>query len=231
MSNRKTAVLALAAALGVASVAYAQTQSPAPTPPAAPPAATEPAPAGGPDGYRNLHGFGPGMGMMMEHGFGMGGRRLSKEDRAAFFDARIAAMHAGLRLTPDQEKLWPAVESAVRDMSKSMSDLYDKRRAAGQPKDPIDGMRRMADAQIARGEAMKKVADAAAPLYATLSAEQKARLPQLAHPGMRERVGAWMRDHGMHWGLGRDDGPRGGRGRGRDDDDRPMMRRDRDDRG
>ncbi|HJZ21063.1 MAG TPA: hypothetical protein VJ226_08900, partial [Bradyrhizobium sp.] len=40
--------------------------------------------------------------------------RLSAEDRAAFADARIAAVHAGLKLTPDQEKLWPPVESAVR---------------------------------------------------------------------------------------------------------------------
>ena len=29
--------------------------------------------------------------------------RMSPEDRAAFADARIAAVHAGLKLTPDQE--------------------------------------------------------------------------------------------------------------------------------
>ena len=42
---------------------------------------------------------------------------FSKEDRAAFADARIAALHAGLRLTPDQEKLWPPVVAAIRDLS------------------------------------------------------------------------------------------------------------------
>ena len=31
--------------------------------------------------------------------------RISPEDRAAYADARIAAVHAGLKLTPDQEKL------------------------------------------------------------------------------------------------------------------------------
>src|ERR1700743_1654014 len=44
--------------------------------------------------------------------------RLSPEDRAAFVDARIAAVHAGLKLTADQEKLWPPVEAAVRDLVK-----------------------------------------------------------------------------------------------------------------
>ena len=35
---------------------------------------------------------------------------LTPEDRAAFTDARIAALHAGLELNADQEKLWPPVE-------------------------------------------------------------------------------------------------------------------------
>src|SRR4249920_58305 len=48
--------------------------------------------------------------------------RLSPEDRAAFVDARIAAVHAGLKLTPDQEKLWPPVEAAVRDFAKLRLD-------------------------------------------------------------------------------------------------------------
>ncbi len=44
--------------------------------------------------------------------------RMSPEDRAAFLDARIAAVHAGLKLSADQEKLWPPVETAVRDFAK-----------------------------------------------------------------------------------------------------------------
>ena len=35
---------------------------------------------------------------------------------AAFTDARIAALKAGLELTPDQAKNWPPFEQAVRDM-------------------------------------------------------------------------------------------------------------------
>ena len=105
----------------------------------------------------------------------------SPEDRAAFFDARLAGIKAGLRLTPDQDKLRPAVESAARDNAKSMTELHDKMKAAGRPADPIEGLRRGADAATARGEMMRKLADAAQPLYATLSDEQKGRLPRLLH--------------------------------------------------
>src|SRR3977135_3335340 len=53
--------------------------------------------------------------------------RMNPEDRAAFADARIAAVHAGLKLTPDQEKLWPPVETAVRDFAKLRIDRANAR--------------------------------------------------------------------------------------------------------
>jgi hypothetical protein len=52
---------------------------------------------------------------------------ISPEDRAAFADARIAAVHAGLKLTADQEKLWPPVETAVRDFAKLRIDRANAR--------------------------------------------------------------------------------------------------------
>jgi len=202
MKARKPVALGLVATLGLAgALAFANAQTAAPPPPA-PPVAGAPADQG----------FGPGMGRWMGGEMGMGRHwgRMSKEDRAAFLDARIAGVRAGLRLSAEQEKLWAPVETAVRDMARTMTDQYEKARSAGRPKDPIEGMQRMAQMQVLRGETMKKVADAAAPLYASLSAEQKERLPKLAHPGMRERMGTWMRHHGMNWGWGRDDdrGPR-----------------------
>src|SRR3954469_21788952 len=53
--------------------------------------------------------------------------RMNPEDRAAFADARIAAVKAGLKLTPDQDKMWPAVESAVRDFAKLRIDRANAR--------------------------------------------------------------------------------------------------------
>ncbi len=43
--------------------------------------------------------------------------RFSPADMKAFTDARIAALKAGLELTPDQEKNWAPVEQAIRDMA------------------------------------------------------------------------------------------------------------------
>ncbi len=76
---------------------------------------------------------------------------LTPEDRAAFADARIAGLHAGLKLNADQEKLWPPVEAALRDMVK----LRQQRRAAmrDRPKmsdDAPAALRAMADAASAR---------------------------------------------------------------------------------
>ena len=48
--------------------------------------------------------------------------RPTAEDITAFGEARIAALHAGLKLTAEQEKNWPAVESALRDLDKQRSE-------------------------------------------------------------------------------------------------------------
>src|SRR3981189_35973 len=75
------------------------------------------------------------------------------EDRAAFADARIAAVKAGLKLTPDQEKLWPPVEAAVREFAKMRIDRAkarmnaekDDANNAQKPDDPVARLRERAD--------------------------------------------------------------------------------------
>ena len=64
--------------------------------------------------------------------------RPSAEDITAFGDARIAALHAGLKLTAEQEKNWPAVESALRDLAKQRSERFAARASTDRPKDPIE---------------------------------------------------------------------------------------------
>jgi zinc resistance-associated protein len=104
------------------------------------------------------------------------GRRqqMGAEDRAAFLDARIAALHAGLRLTPDQDKSWPAFEQAYRDLAALRGDRSGGPRAE-QPLDPVQRAQRGADALAARSAALKRYADAAAPLYQGLDDNQKRR--------------------------------------------------------
>jgi zinc resistance-associated protein len=103
---------------------------------------------------------------------------VSAEDQAAFLDARIAALHAGLELTPEQEKLWAPVDQALHDFGKLMASQWQSFR---EEKNPVAKLQTRADNLIARGEALKKVADAARPLYAQLTEPQKHRLPILLH--------------------------------------------------
>ena len=147
-----------------------------------------------------------------------GHMRASPEDRAAYADARIAAVHAGLKLSADQEKLWPPVETAVRDFAKLRIDRANARMnakpddAQGQqkPGDPVTRLRERADTMATTAAAMKKIADAADPLYKTLDDGQKRRLAILTHMDRGFGGGGW-RHRGMDRGYDRDDRPgRGG---------------------
>jgi hypothetical protein len=129
----------------------------------------------------------------------MGHSRLSMEDRQAYADAKIAAVHAGLKLSADQEKLWPPVEGAVRDLVKIRIDRARAREAAAarpddQQPDPVTRLRDRAERMAATAIALKKIADAADPLYKTLDEGQKRRLAILTRhhhrfggEGWRER--------------------------------------------
>ena len=55
--------------------------------------------------------------------------RMSPDDRAAYADARIAALKAGLRLSAEQEKLWPPVEATLKDLAAKRLQRQEERRA------------------------------------------------------------------------------------------------------
>ena len=158
--------------------------------------------------------------------------RMNPEDRAAFVDARIAAVHAGLKLNADQEKLWPPVEAAVREFAKLRIDRANARMNAGpgdmsrdadRPEDPVARLRQRAEDMGATSAALRKIADAADPLYKTLDEGQKRRLAVLTrHRGpfgggedgprhhFKERMDRMMErgmDHFHHDRFDRDRGP------------------------
>jgi hypothetical protein len=146
------------------------------------------------------------------------GWRPSAQDITAFGDARIAALKAGLALNADQEKLWPPVESAMRDLAKQRAGRVAARDQAAKPTNPIERLDRSADAMQTRGAALKKLAEAAGPLYTSLDDAQKRRFMVLARLGVRSGYGhrSWR---GRHDGRGRGDrqhhrGPRGDGSRG-----------------
>jgi LTXXQ motif family protein len=152
-------------------------------------------PRWGGDRDRPRWGSGPG-----RHRFGgaliMERERLSADDMRAFADARIAALRAGLALRPEQEKNWPPFEQALRAAAKDRIDRAQARQAAGdggepQTGDPVERLKRVADAMSRRGAVLKQIADTAAPLYQSLDDAQKNRFRMLARMGRHHRHMGW----------------------------------------
>jgi len=131
--------------------------------------------------------------------------RPSTEDLRAFGEARLAALKAGLTLTPEQEKNWPTFEQAARELGKLRMDRMAATRGAPAGDDPVERLRQRATALSETGAALKKLADATDPLYKSLDDSQKRRfavLNRLAGPGreFRGRDGGGMYHH---WGQRR----------------------------
>src|ERR1700749_617953 len=128
-----------------------------------------------------------------------GHMRMNPEDRAAFADARIAAVHAGLKLNADQEKLWPPVETAVKEFAKlridranaRMNAMRDDNRDRQTPDDPAARRREPAETMGTAAAALKKIPDAADTHYKTLDDGQNRRLAILTHMEGRFGGGGW----------------------------------------
>ena len=108
--------------------------------------------------------------------------RPTADDFSAFTDARVAAIKAGLRLTPDQDKNWPAFEDAFRNISKLRIDriLANRDAPSSPPADMLENLQQRADTVGKSAAALRQVADATAPLYKSLDDAQKRRFAVLA---------------------------------------------------
>ena len=147
-----------------------------------------------------------------------GSERLTAADWENMTDARIELVKAALQLTPDQEKLWPPFETAIRDAAKlhmeQMKSMMERMRKMhetmmqgepGEAVSPIDRLEAMGQHMSARGAAIEKVAEAGKPLYASLDDSQKRRFVMLGralfmmghgHPGAEMMHGMGMMGHG-----------------------------------
>ena len=113
-------------------------------------------------------------------------------------ELRVGLVKLVLQLTPDQEKLWPPIEQAIRNRSKErqarIQQLSDRAAdiqargvvAALSERNPVDFLNRRADLLAERAASLKKLAAAWQPLYATLTPDQKRRLTLLTLYGLRE---------------------------------------------
>jgi len=127
---------------------------------------------------------------------------LKVADRNTLTDLRIDLVKAALQLTPDQQKLWPAVESAIRARAEDRKARLAKiaetvgKRADENPvevmrnRDPIAFLQRRAEALAQRSADLDKLAEAWQPLYKTLSPEQRQRMAALAIFVLRDMTDA-----------------------------------------
>jgi hypothetical protein len=130
-------------------------------------------------------------------------------DRETMLDAKLAGMKAGLGLTADQEKLWSPFESAVKEADKSRMDAMRQMmemRGQGERMSPVDHLEAMAN-RLSQGAAnIKKIADAARPLYDALDESQKHKFGMLGRMLMPERSRFAMEMMHNHMGEGDRDG-------------------------
>jgi hypothetical protein len=134
-------------------------------------------------------------------------------------DARIARFKADLRLTPDQEKNWSAIQTGFHDMAQRRADRMlklRKQRTTTRPEaqhpdtkegttqdgrvpgnedwTTIDEMRLQADTLSASAEDLRKIADATGPLYDSLDSSQRRRFGAfISQYFSDERKDGWRR--------------------------------------
>lgn len=96
--------------------------------------------------------------------------------QAILLDAHLAGMKAGLKLDESQAKAWPAFESAIRAAAKARANRWSETRArmeTGDRPSPIERMSLMADHLDNSAAELRKVVEAAKPLYDSLTEPQK----------------------------------------------------------
>jgi LTXXQ motif family protein len=118
--------------------------------------------------------------------------RLNAADRNNLTEMRIDLVKAALQLTPEQEKLWPPVESAIRanaedrrariaKIGETVGRRVDENSVGTlRNRDPIAFLQRRSQALAQRSADLDKLAEAWQPLYNTLNQDQRQRMAALA---------------------------------------------------
>jgi hypothetical protein len=103
-------------------------------------------------------------------------------------------------------KNWPPFEDAVRDLVQLRIQRLQARQAGEQQQaaTPFERLSQRADNMAKASAALKKVADAGAPLYQSLNDDQKSRFVRLARMLRPHHHMRWGHDRG--WGEDRRDG-------------------------
>jgi len=97
----------------------------------------------------------------------------SDAKREAGNEKHIKDLHAKLQITVGEESLWTAVAATMRDNTKDVDRVIDKREAGVTNATAIDDLNAYAEIAQAHADSVKKLALVFAPLYAAMPDAQK----------------------------------------------------------
>jgi len=112
----------------------------------------------------------------------------TEDDARAILNARIAALRTVISMTAEQEKLWPPVEAALRDIAANALKRGQARGTTAPPVDFLEALTDIANAEETRARDLRNLVNATRPLVAALSDAQRRRIP--AFLGMTEMPNA-----------------------------------------
>ncbi len=109
-------------------------------------------------------------------------------------EARIAYAKAALKITPAQEARWNALAEVLRNQARAMDDQHRARRATANQDQPLDALDRLQQRQAmlaAAATRMNELIEAARPLYAAFTDDQKKEADTLFSRGGHGHRGRW----------------------------------------
>jgi hypothetical protein len=117
-------------------------------------------------------------------------------DHEAMTDAGLGGMKAALKLTPDQNPLWEAFENAVRGAGKARMDDMRQMMENRERMSSVERMDATAGHMARRPDELKKISEAAKPLYGSLRDTQKHKFELLGREMMMAASGPMWEELG-----------------------------------
>lgn len=105
--------------------------------------------------------------------------KVSATDRT---EVRINQLHQDLKITPAEEAQWGAVAQAMRDEATQMDQLVAQRHAQEDTMSAVDDLNNYAELAQTHADGVKKMSAVFAPLYNSMSDDQKKVADEVFHP-------------------------------------------------
>ena len=94
-------------------------------------------------------------------------------------EQRIATLKTALKITPDQEKKWDAVATAMRDNAAAMDKLVSEKKGKMAKMNAVDDLKTYQAFSQAHLDGLKHLISAFSSLYDTMTPDQKANADQV----------------------------------------------------